>query len=259
MSPPRWGCASFCVQSPAPAPSARAGGVSGTPEEVAPEAGAQGAARTRPGGATRARARRPGPVKRWLVAAVVGAVWWNHAAVSDGGLCARAAVSLHASLPGAENRHRPAFAARPALAPSGAGRPVCTWPGKAQPGLGRSPAASPSWPPLGWTIPSHRIAEASELHLSLSYMEDDEEVKNDYRRADEDGSRIFLSGLSPSVDEKRLILAMQSFEGVLEVKLAKPGYQPVVSARTLSVCVLPSHAKPACVQWVMTRNACLRA
>lgn len=50
-------------------------------------------------------------------------------------------------------------------------------------------------------------------------------MKTDYRRADEDGSRIFLSGLSPSVDEKRLILAMQSFEGVVQVKLAKPGYR----------------------------------
>ncbi len=233
-SPPRRGCAGFRAQSSAPT-SARAGRVSGTPERVSPEgyeqpyrcreAGAQGAARTaRPGGATRARARRPGPVERWLAAAVVGTVWWNHAAVSDGGLCGRATVSLHASLPGAENRHRPAFAASPALASPGAWRPVCTWPGKTQPVLGRAPAASVSWLPLGRTIPSHRIyAEASGLHLSLSYMEDDEEIKKDYRRADEDGSRIFLSGLSPSVDEKRLLLAMQSFEGVVEVKLAKPG------------------------------------
>lgn len=73
----------------------------------------------------------------------------------------------------------------------------------------------------------------------------------DYRRADEDGSRIFLSGLSPSVDENRLYLAMQSFEGVVEVKLAKPGYCNCVghllvcSALSSCACFFVASVEPA--------------
>lgn len=65
---------------------------------------------------------------------------------------------------------------------------------------------------------------ATQLQISLTISgDDDEEVKKDYQQADQDGSRIFISGLAPSVDEKRLILALQSYQGVVEVKLAKPG------------------------------------
>ena len=68
------------------------------------------------------------------------------------------------------------------------------------------------------------VRSKTGLPVSMTFAGDDaDEVKMDYSRADEDGSRIFLSGLAQSVDEKRLLLALQSFKGLVEVKLAKPG------------------------------------
>ena len=109
-----------------------------------------------------------------------------------------------------------------------AGRTACGWPAQAYtPQICRTPwAGSSRWSSLGPSLLPFRTRTCATtgLHLSLSYPDDDEDMKTDYRRADADGSRIFLSRLSPSVDEKRLILAMQSFEGVVQVKLAKTGY-----------------------------------
>jgi hypothetical protein len=51
----------------------------------------------------------------------------------------------------------------------------------------------------------------------------DDELKQEYQRADVDGTRIFISGLLPSVDEKRLLVLLQAFKGVRDAQLAKPG------------------------------------
>jgi len=61
-----------------------------------------------------------------------------------------------------------------------------------------------------------------QLAVTISSADDDE-LKREYQRADADGTRIFISGLLPSVDEKRLLVLLQSFKGVLDAKLAKPG------------------------------------
>ena len=52
---------------------------------------------------------------------------------------------------------------------------------------------------------------------------DDDYLKQEYQRADSDGTRIFISGLLPSVDGKRLLVLLQSFKGVRDAQLAKPG------------------------------------
>lgn len=92
----------------------------------------------------------------------------------------------------------------------------------------RCPIQAPSLAPRcispSFSGPLRRGGRVTELRISLTISgDDDEEIKKDYQLADRDGSRIFLSGLAPSVDENRLILALAPFEGVVEVKLAKPG------------------------------------
>jgi hypothetical protein len=61
------------------------------------------------------------------------------------------------------------------------------------------------------------------LHTFMRLRGADDEVKQEYQRADADGTRIFISGLLPSVDEKRLLVLLQAFKGVRDAQLAKPG------------------------------------
>jgi hypothetical protein len=62
-----------------------------------------------------------------------------------------------------------------------------------------------------------------QLSMTSSGDDADDDLKQEYQRADADGTRIFISGLLPSVDEKRLLVLLQSFKGVRDAQLAKPG------------------------------------
>jgi len=172
---------------------------------------------------------------RCLLALVV-VVAWSEAPVCTGGhaidaACAAGASTARASFLFSTSACSPqltAFASVGALrlgVPSaGSGRAMlCRPPQKLQQAIG------PHWSvaPVGGhrcTLPLQSRVSATKLQISLTISgDDDENVKTDYRRADQDGTRVFISGLASSIDEKRLILALQSYQGVVEVKLAKPG------------------------------------
>jgi len=77
-------------------------------------------------------------------------------------------------------------------------------------------ALSPARPPTPG-------AAGVQLSMTSSGDDADDELKQEYQRADVDGTRIFISGLLPSVDEKRLLVLLQAFKGVRDAQLAKPG------------------------------------
>ena len=89
--------------------------------------------------------------------------------------------------------------------------------------VGRAPAHQCALLPRAPAAPAQKRGAADvQLAVTISSADDDE-LKREYQRADADGTRIFISGLLPSVDEKRLLVLLQSFKGVLDAKLAKPG------------------------------------
>jgi hypothetical protein len=166
---------------------------------------------------------------RWLMTVAVCVIAWGETPLCNGGRSvevACTAMPTRASLESRRTSHASgdaaAFAAN--YAPSTRGRAGA---------VARRTRKLQTPPAPVWAMPQDALQQCAlpqrrgtttGLQISLTISgDDDEEVKKDYRRADADGSRIFISGLAPSVDEKRLILALQSFEGVVEVSLAKPG------------------------------------
>ena len=184
--------------------------------------------------------RREYELGRWILTVTVVVVAWTEAPVCNGGqsvdlACPFGSRAAFERLSSAYARGpHSAFAASCAPRSSGRGA-LFSQPSKTLLQLPTTLSVAPHAALRHCTLlPSKHIGAllpgglrkrmATELHISLTtYDNNDDEVKKDYQRADEDGSRIFISGLSPSVDEKRLILALQSYKSVVEVKLAKPG------------------------------------
>jgi hypothetical protein len=172
---------------------------------------------------------------RGLLALAVGvAVWCAQFCTgvhsSSAGCAAGASAS---SRRGREQPRAAAFAAGPAIAALETRAAVARRP---QAGLGAS--ATPLWIPrragMHQCALLPRTLGAGNVELSMTISGDalhtfmrlrgaDDEVKQEYQRADADGTRIFISGLMPSVDEKRLLVLLQAFKGVRDAQLAKPG------------------------------------
>jgi len=67
------------------------------------------------------------------------------------------------------------------------------------------------------------------LEMVLAY-EIHQGVQIDYRKADVQGQRLFITGLPSSIDDVRLYLAFESFGCLIEANVAKPGLGFVVFA-----------------------------
>jgi hypothetical protein len=172
---------------------------------------------------------------RGLLALAVGvAVWCAQFCTGvHSSSAGRAAGASASSRRGREQPRAAAFAASPAIAALETRAAVARRP---QAGLGAS--AMPLWitrrAGLHQCALLPRTLGAGNVELSMTISGDalhtfmrlrgaDDEVKQEYQRADADGTRIFISGLLPSVDEKRLLVLLQAFKGVRDAHLAKPG------------------------------------
>jgi len=87
-------------------------------------------------------------------------------------------------------------------------------------------------PLLSVVLPLQRGSETQlQSSLTISGIDNDEgngsfsSLSARYQCADLDGTRIFFSGLAPNFDEYRLIRTLQSYPGVVEVKLGTAAWK----------------------------------